>query len=346
MPSATTTPPRGRLDLPTIVQPPSPPTVRPPFAASRTSSVFLQTSGQSVPDGLFAPDLFADLTFPGGGSRSRVARTLVEAEPADCTRSRARCGWRRSSPPPADGRSRSRSAGRTAGQQWYCREAFSAGLDGLGRSPTSALYCTGDWDEARVAEHARAVTLLRTSPAPGRRATIEGHGDRRGRRRGSAAALDLAGGRLFGADPGRTPAVLHEAYERAVDERTRARLRGCPGTVLGLRGRALPRRPFAARRCVTPTPTATPWSGRTRWTRPWPPTGNPTSWTYAASSPTRLGDVAASCWSRTRAPRPTSGCSRSPPRPLDMAGMNRHVGRSSCWARSPRRPGSTPRPGD
>ncbi len=40
----------------------------------------------------------------------------------------------------------------------------------------------------------------------------------------AAAALALAGAYLFGADPGRTAAVLHEAYEGAADEGTRARL--------------------------------------------------------------------------------------------------------------------------
>ncbi len=38
------------------------------------------------------------------------------------------------------------------------------------------------------------------------------------------AALDLAGAHLFGAEPGRIPAVLHEAYVGSRDEGTRARL--------------------------------------------------------------------------------------------------------------------------
>ena len=47
------------------------------------------------------------------------------------------------------------------GQQWYCREAYICDLDDRGRITELNYYCTGDWDEARVAEHARAVTLLR-----------------------------------------------------------------------------------------------------------------------------------------------------------------------------------------
>ncbi len=47
------------------------------------------------------------------------------------------------------------------GQQWYCREAFLCDLDDQGRITELSVYCTGDWDEARVAEHAEAVMLLR-----------------------------------------------------------------------------------------------------------------------------------------------------------------------------------------
>ena len=47
------------------------------------------------------------------------------------------------------------------GQQWYCREAFLCDLDDEGRITELSVYCTGDWDEATVARHAEAVTLLR-----------------------------------------------------------------------------------------------------------------------------------------------------------------------------------------
>ena len=39
------------------------------------------------------------------------------------------------------------------------RMAFNP--DDEGRIADFTLYCTGDWDEARVTEHARAVRLLR-----------------------------------------------------------------------------------------------------------------------------------------------------------------------------------------
>ena len=46
------------------------------------------------------------------------------------------------------------------GKQWYCRELFWAKVREDSISELSA-FCTGDWDQARETEHARAVTLLR-----------------------------------------------------------------------------------------------------------------------------------------------------------------------------------------
>ena len=47
-----------------------------------------------------------------------------------------------------------------AGEDWYCRELFRADVGPRGITEL-AVYCTGDWDTARVADHARAVTLIR-----------------------------------------------------------------------------------------------------------------------------------------------------------------------------------------
>ena len=47
-----------------------------------------------------------------------------------------------------------------AGGSWYCREMFRADVGPAGITDL-AVYCTGDWDAARVAEHAREVTLIR-----------------------------------------------------------------------------------------------------------------------------------------------------------------------------------------
>ena len=118
---------------------------------------FLQTGAT---DGLFAPDVFADLTLPHWrvqtvGADELVAmksqlhqpggRTLVEKVLAGSNGYTLKVEERWE-----DG-----------GQSWYCREAFLCDLDGQGRISEFSVYCTGDWDEAAVAEHAKAVTLLR-----------------------------------------------------------------------------------------------------------------------------------------------------------------------------------------
>jgi hypothetical protein len=46
------------------------------------------------------------------------------------------------------------------GQRWYCREMLRADVV-AGRIVELAVYCTGDWDEARQREHHDAVHLTR-----------------------------------------------------------------------------------------------------------------------------------------------------------------------------------------
>lgn len=46
------------------------------------------------------------------------------------------------------------------GQTFYCREMMRADVSADGISQIS-VYCTGDWDAAQVARHAREVTLIR-----------------------------------------------------------------------------------------------------------------------------------------------------------------------------------------
>lgn len=121
---------------------------------------FLETSGQTTADGLFAPDAFADLTFPtwriqveGRGALVEVRRRL-HPQPATVRLEKVVAttdGWA----------VKLEERWEDGGERWYCREGFIADLDEQGRITDFTLYCTGDWDEARVAEHARAVTLLR-----------------------------------------------------------------------------------------------------------------------------------------------------------------------------------------
>jgi len=118
---------------------------------------FLETGAT---DGLFAPDVFADLTLP----HWRVQTEGVEDLVAGKTSMHAPGGRTRVEKVMAT------ESGYTmkieerwedGGEQWYCREAFLCDLDDRGQITELSVYCTGDWDTAAVARHAEAVTLMR-----------------------------------------------------------------------------------------------------------------------------------------------------------------------------------------
>jgi hypothetical protein len=119
--------------------------------------VFLETG--AAPDGLFAPDVFCDFTMPqwrlqsagiedtvalrkgGHPCPGRVPRTRFDLTPTGFVLE-VEEDWDQD------------------GERWTCREMMRADIDDDGISHLS-VYCTGDWDSARRAEHAAAVTLLR-----------------------------------------------------------------------------------------------------------------------------------------------------------------------------------------
>jgi hypothetical protein len=119
---------------------------------------YLETG--EAPDGLYAPEVFLDCTLP---------RWRLQARGRDAALAVRRTGH------PEPGRVPRHRLDRTAtgfvleveevwddaaGEHWYCRELFRAdvGPDGI---TELAVYCTGDWDTARRAEHAAAVALIR-----------------------------------------------------------------------------------------------------------------------------------------------------------------------------------------
>jgi hypothetical protein len=118
---------------------------------------FLETG--TAPAGVFTPDVFCDFTLP---------RWRLQAQGIEDTVALRRSGH------PQPGRvPRSRFDATTTGfvleveeqweqdgESWYCRELFRADVSDGSISQLS-VYCTGDWDRARVAEHAQAVRLLR-----------------------------------------------------------------------------------------------------------------------------------------------------------------------------------------
>jgi hypothetical protein len=118
---------------------------------------FLETN--QAPPGLFAANCFADVSLP----HWRVQATTDDGLTAI-----------RMDGHPIPGQVRVERVDRTErgfvlqfeerweaeDQQWYCREMIRADVvDGV--IVELAVYCTGDWDEARQHEHARAVVLAR-----------------------------------------------------------------------------------------------------------------------------------------------------------------------------------------
>jgi hypothetical protein len=118
---------------------------------------FLETGAT---DGLFAPDVFADITLPHWRVQAQGAEEVIAAK----------TGFH---PPAGRARVEKVLAGthcytikveerwEDGGEQWYCREAFLCDLDDEGRITELGVYCTGDWDQAAVARHAEVVTLQR-----------------------------------------------------------------------------------------------------------------------------------------------------------------------------------------
>jgi hypothetical protein len=118
---------------------------------------FLETG--EAPEGLFTPDVFCDFTMPKWRLQAQGVRDVVALRLAGH---------------PGPGRvPRSRlDATETGfvleveeqweqdGESWYCRELFRADVSDGAVSELS-VYCTGDWDRALVAEHARTVRLLK-----------------------------------------------------------------------------------------------------------------------------------------------------------------------------------------
>jgi hypothetical protein len=142
-------------------------TLSPPVAASAAEHAhalvgklvrFLETN--TAPEGLFAPNLFSDLSLPQWRIQADSAEAIVQV--------------RRDSHPDTGSVPRSRTDltedgfvfefeerwTDARGEPWYCREMIRATIrDGV--ISEMSIYCTGDWDRQRQTEHANSVKLLR-----------------------------------------------------------------------------------------------------------------------------------------------------------------------------------------
>jgi hypothetical protein len=118
---------------------------------------FLET-GKAAP-GLFAEDVFLDLTLPRWRLQAQGMRDVIQlrlnGHPGVGKVARSRC----------DATAKGfvlevEEEWQDTGESWSCRELLRADVRGSSIS-TLSVYCTGDWDAKRRAEHAREVRLLR-----------------------------------------------------------------------------------------------------------------------------------------------------------------------------------------
>lgn len=118
---------------------------------------FLETG--EVPPGLFADNVFCDFTLPlwrlQAQGRESVVALRRQGHPSPGRVPRWRCD-----PTPTGFVLEVEERWEQDGKSWYCRELIRADMAGDSIAEI-AVYCTGDWDSARQAEHQRAVRLLR-----------------------------------------------------------------------------------------------------------------------------------------------------------------------------------------
>lgn len=118
---------------------------------------FLETG--TPPEGLFDPHVFLDFTMPTwrlqalGADDAVAVRRAGHPAPGRVPRSRLDLT-------PTGFVLEVEETWAGGGDSWYCRELFRADVGPTGITALS-VYCTGDWDSARVADHARQVSLIR-----------------------------------------------------------------------------------------------------------------------------------------------------------------------------------------
>ncbi|HWD04361.1 MAG TPA: hypothetical protein VG674_18130 [Amycolatopsis sp.] len=118
---------------------------------------FLETG--TVPDDLFAPDVFADLSLPQWRVQTATAGDLVALR-ADSHPYPGRVRIERQSTTECGFTLEFEERWTHEGRRWYCREMIRADVEG-DRITELSIYCTGDWDETTQRDHAAAVRLLR-----------------------------------------------------------------------------------------------------------------------------------------------------------------------------------------
>jgi hypothetical protein len=112
-----------------------------------------------LPDGLFAADVFGDITLPQWRLQAIGAEGTVAIRQGGHPWP-GRLARLRYDPTPTGFVLEFEEVWEAGGEHWYCRELARADVRDGAISELS-VYCTGDWDSAQVARHRAEVTLLR-----------------------------------------------------------------------------------------------------------------------------------------------------------------------------------------
>jgi hypothetical protein len=126
-------------------------------AIARRFIRFLETG--EVDASLFDADVFCDFTLPRWRLQAQGLEPVLalrrQGHPSPGRVPRFRCD-----PTPSGFVLEVEEEWEQDGEAWYCREMFRADVTGE-TIAALAVYCTGDWDRSRRAQHAREVPLLR-----------------------------------------------------------------------------------------------------------------------------------------------------------------------------------------
>ena len=135
-----------------------PSTTEPDATTAIANLIRFFETGQ-VPDGLFAPDVFLDVSFPQWRLQADSAAGLVaiRARSHPCP---GAVSVTRAEPTPRGFTLEFEERWHDRGQDWYCREMARADVVGA-TIVELIIYCTGDWDEAQQRAHGAQVRLIR-----------------------------------------------------------------------------------------------------------------------------------------------------------------------------------------
>jgi len=114
---------------------------------------------RDVPGGLFRLDVFLFLFLSFWLLHAASAEDLIAERKQGHPGSGRVTRWR-ADPTPSGFVLEFEERWNSEGQPWYAREMMLIEV-AEGTIAEVTVYCTGDWDQARQAEHAAAVTLIR-----------------------------------------------------------------------------------------------------------------------------------------------------------------------------------------